>query len=227
MASIVDIWQNRVYYWPVTGSPTDSPIIGRPAGGGRSAAEARDDLLDAAERCFAEHGVTGTTMAMVGREARMSRSLVYRHVDGRDALVAAVVQRSAVRLVHDSQRLVDGSDDLETLLVDLFALIVGRLRENPALTSMMSGSDADVAALVRGDDYLGTIAHASVVEGLGRMPSIVTSQIRDDLTDREIADRLVRFGLLLLASPAGLVTTDDVASDVRRFLVPGLLRTPR
>lgn len=206
---------------------TDSPTLGRPAGGGRSAAEARDDLLDAAERCFAEHGVRATTMTMVGREARMSRSLVYRHVDGRDDLVAAVVQRSAARLVHDAQRLVDGSGDLETLLVDLFGLIVRRLRENPALQSMMYGSDTDVAALVRSDDDLGAIAHASVVEGLRRMPPTLLAQISDELSDREIADRLVRFGLLLLASPAGLVTVDDVADDVRRFLVPGLLRSPR
>lgn len=206
---------------------TGSTTIGRPAGGGRSAAEALDDLLDAAEHCFAEHGVAATTMAMVGREARMSRSLVYRHVDGRDALVSAVVQRSAARLVNDAQRLVDGAGDLETLLVDLYGLIVKRLRENPAIESMMTGSVADVAELVRGDDELGAIAHASVVEGLRRMPPSVISQIRDDLPDQEIADRLVRFGLLLLVSPAELVTADDVANDVRRFLLPGLLRTPR
>jgi TetR/AcrR family transcriptional regulator len=56
-------------------------------------AEARDRLLDAAERCIVGRGDTQIRMAEVADEAGVARSTVYRYYDTRDDLLLGVVLR--------------------------------------------------------------------------------------------------------------------------------------
>lgn len=50
-------------------------------------------MLDAAEECFARFGVAQTTVDDVVRVAKVPRATMYRHVGGKDDLVAAVAMR--------------------------------------------------------------------------------------------------------------------------------------
>jgi AcrR family transcriptional regulator len=57
--------------------------------------DARERLLNAAEECFERFGLRRTTIDDVAREAKVSRSTVYRYFDGRgDLLVAAYLRES-------------------------------------------------------------------------------------------------------------------------------------
>jgi len=56
----------------------------------------RDDLqrrriLDAAGRCFAKSGFKGATIEEISAAASVSRPLVYKHFDGKEALIDAVL----------------------------------------------------------------------------------------------------------------------------------------
>ena len=55
-------------------------------------------ILDAAGRCFAERGVSATSVTDVARAAACSRPTVYRWFDDRDALLEAFVHRAARRI---------------------------------------------------------------------------------------------------------------------------------
>lgn len=61
-------------------------------------AERRDQILDAAVRCFARNGFHDTGIADVIAEAGMSAGGVYRYFDGKEALIHGVVERLLVRL---------------------------------------------------------------------------------------------------------------------------------
>jgi AcrR family transcriptional regulator len=57
--------------------------------------DARKRLLNAAEECFERYGLRRTTIDDVAREAKVSRSTVYRYFDGRgDLIVAAYLRES-------------------------------------------------------------------------------------------------------------------------------------
>jgi AcrR family transcriptional regulator len=57
--------------------------------------DARERLLNAAEVCFERFGLRRTTIDDVAREAKVSRSTVYRYFDGRgDLLVAAYLREN-------------------------------------------------------------------------------------------------------------------------------------
>ena len=55
--------------------------------------EARNRILDAASRCFDRVGVHKTTLADVAREAKVTRTTLYRHFENRDAIVVGVMLR--------------------------------------------------------------------------------------------------------------------------------------
>jgi AcrR family transcriptional regulator len=57
--------------------------------------DARERLLNAAEVCFERFGLRRTTIDDVAREAKVSRSTVYRYFDGRGDLIVAAYMRES------------------------------------------------------------------------------------------------------------------------------------
>ena len=69
-------------------------------------------ILDAAERCMARYGLRRVSMGDVAAEAGLSRGSVYRYFADRDALVDAVLERTADRFVAASEADLDRAPDL-------------------------------------------------------------------------------------------------------------------
>jgi len=61
------------------------------------AAERRDQILDALERCLRRRGLEGTTLDAVAREAGVQRPLIRHYFGNRDELLAAAVARAVAR----------------------------------------------------------------------------------------------------------------------------------
>jgi AcrR family transcriptional regulator len=76
-----------------------------------SAAGRREQLLDAAARCFSRGGFHAATVAEISLEAQCSPGLLYRYFAGKEALAGALVEREAQRTVA-ALLAVRGSDDL-------------------------------------------------------------------------------------------------------------------
>jgi AcrR family transcriptional regulator len=66
----------------------------------------RDQILDAAERLFAERGFARTTIKQIGREAGVNSALLYYYFADKDRLYREVLERFVARLVA---RTMDGS----------------------------------------------------------------------------------------------------------------------
>jgi AcrR family transcriptional regulator len=82
----------------------------------------RADLLDAAERLFAEHGIPGVSDRAIAQAAgQRNHSAVAYHFGGRDGLLAALVDRHTWSLEEDRQRYFAVST---TLLGDVRSLVL-------------------------------------------------------------------------------------------------------
>lgn len=120
----------------------------------------REDLVDAAEVCFARLGVAGTTVDDVAREAGVSRATVYRHVRDRDELVLAAFAREADRLLAEMTAAGAAS------VVDGVLFAVDHVPEHPLLLEVLHDppagawdvcverARAHVGPLLAGDDDL-------------------------------------------------------------------------
>jgi len=63
----------------------------------QQSAETREAILAACLRLFAKHGVSGTSIDEIAREAGITKGAVYWHFDSKDALFEAVLERIRVR----------------------------------------------------------------------------------------------------------------------------------
>ncbi|MBI4784047.1 MAG: TetR/AcrR family transcriptional regulator [Oscillatoriophycideae cyanobacterium NC_groundwater_1537_Pr4_S-0.65um_50_18] len=70
-----------------------------------STTETKEQILTVAERLFAEHGFTGTTLRNVVSEARVNLAAVHYHFGSKEELFRAVVARFARPVVERELRL--------------------------------------------------------------------------------------------------------------------------
>lgn len=110
-------------------SPKASPPTARDA--------ARNQVLDAARRCFLRDGLRANTMEDVAREARTSRQTVYKYFSGRRELIEAAIAARISELADDIL-----SHDWSTMtLVEAFvartAAIVQSIRDDHELAVLL------------------------------------------------------------------------------------------
>jgi len=98
----------------------------------------REGILDAAEACFHEYGVAGTSLAMIGARAGFTRGAVYWHFKNKTEVLTAMIDRERVPFIERLRRTT--SAKRTTPILDLrSALLVSfrELAEDERLRNMM------------------------------------------------------------------------------------------
>jgi len=98
----------------------------------------REGILDAAIACFHEHGVVGTTLAMIATRAGYTRGAVYRHFKNKTEVLEAMIERDRMPFVQRLQRTY--APQRQTPILDLREVIRVSLAElvgDPRQRSLM------------------------------------------------------------------------------------------
>ena len=187
----------------------------------------RDTILDAAVEGAALYGLAKLSMSDIASLAGISRPTLYKHFSSKDDLVAAAVQREAVRLVgtvlEAAQEQADPAAALEAAVVmalrqtrehPLLDRIIGSEPETllPYLTTDRIGGDGGGGAAVL--LFVRTAAEALVREHLG--------DSLDELLIRRLADMVARL-LVSYAISAPDDRPEVVASTIVTILLGGAL----
>ena len=80
--------------------------------------EARDRVLDAAERCLADDGYQRVTMEAIAAEAKISRATLYRYFSSRDEVLSGVVVRDSERYLERIRPRVEAEPDLGSAVLE-------------------------------------------------------------------------------------------------------------
>lgn len=190
----------------------------------RTAEDARAAILDATERHLLEHGPAGLRIAEIAADVGVSHPAVLHHFGSREALVAAVVDRSVsslhAELVEAIARTQPGGDELEGMLERSAVVLSERGYARIAAWVLLSGYPADP----RSAENLESVAKAAHeirkqrhAEG-GRKPP--------RLEDTRNVVRLAALALFGDAIVGPLVRGDAGAAESKRFRawLAGLLR---
>lgn len=65
------------------------------------AEDRKQQLLESAARCFAQHGYRGTTTAMIAAEAGVSEPIIYRHFNNKHDLFIALIEEVGDRVFRN------------------------------------------------------------------------------------------------------------------------------
>lgn len=132
----------------------------------------RRRLLEAAVRCLAEHGWTGTTVAVVAESAGVSRGAAQHHFPTREDLVTAAVAHMTEVRTEEIRRhvaqLPQGSGRTEAVVEVLVSLYTGTVfRAALQLWVAASGDEALREQIAPVEAEIGREAHALALELLG------------------------------------------------------------
>jgi len=182
----------------------------------------REQILDAAVRCYAAEGIIKTTVEHVAREAKVSRTTVYRYFKNRDEVLSAVVVRESIHLLQEIQEQLAHIDDLVEFLVEgmVFCLVkapqmqmypYGFGEEGAVLTSRLSFSSEEV--LARGVALIQPMYDSAVEQG----------RLRPGVEVAGLIEWVIRILISYLMIPSPLVAgVEDYRRMFRTYLAPAL-----
>lgn len=123
------------------------------AGSRRSSLQVRQQLLDAAETLFVEHGYTGVTTRDLARAAHVSESVLYRHFGSKSRLFAEAVLLPFARLFeafsHTAARRFAEPVDLPVLMRLFVSELIDQLRAHRQTLRMFLAAEDELDADTR------------------------------------------------------------------------------
>ena len=184
---------------------------------------ARDRLLDAAEICFGEFGISKTTVEDIAKQAMVSRATVYRYFSGRDAVVSGVILRETERYLDRVRARVESQPDLRSAIVEFVEVTLRAATRDETVALVFTTDD--------GLDSVGIIEGASVAlfemitEFLRPIFAKFSHQHPVDLPVEDAAEWILRTILsLLTVNGPKRRSRDGLNTYLRRFLLPPMLR---
>jgi len=132
-------------------SPADCPRVER-----ESAAQRRQQVLDAAADCFRRNGFHNAGMAQIAREAGMSVGHIYHYFENKEAIIAAFVERDQAHIVERMEGM-RSEDDIVKAMIERIPVgvdeHVGSIDSALQLEILAESSrNPDVAELIRERD---------------------------------------------------------------------------
>lgn len=113
----------------------------------------RDLILDEAARVVMADGVSAVSMERLGRDAGVSKALIYNYFPSRSELLKALLLREYGRFQDEGQAVAVGVDDFATLVrvttrayldhVERRGVLIQRLLNEPAVASAIAGQDRE------------------------------------------------------------------------------------
>ena len=108
--------------------------------------DARERLVNAAEACFERFGLRRTTIDDVAREAKVSRSTVYRYFDGRGDLIVAAYLRESEAVNEKVKALMSQPGPFADRLVKATLRSINAIRSGRYLPLMLTPEGALLAS---------------------------------------------------------------------------------
>lgn len=179
-------------------------------------------LLDVAERLFADHGFKDTSMEDVARAAGVTRTVVYGHYANKDAIFIACVGRARAELEHRLGELVLAGkgqmlmDEALQRVADVFFEI---LEQDPARWAMLYSTGPALS-----EDVVSKVA-ALRFDTVNRIADVVGHCVTDMEPDRiqayahAVSGVTEQLGNWWLTSPA--TSRDRVVTLCRDFIMDG------
>ena len=178
--------------------------------------ERREQILDAARRCFAEHGYEGATVARLEQEVGLSRGAIFNYFGSKEDLFVELA-------VQDSKRISDVwvNEGLEALVREVLELDPAWLGVNLELVRRVR-TDRDFRKRVeKRQEALGPVNRARVEQAQR------DGEFRQDLEPREIGMfvNLVLNGLALLRAQGEESPRVDLVVELLEDAIGGEARS--
>jgi AcrR family transcriptional regulator len=181
-------------------------------------------LLDAAERCFSQFGLTKTTMEDVARSAGLSRATVYRYFKNRDELLMGVVEREARSAAREIERRLEGIRNPGDYLVEGIVQALDLVPKRPALSMLFLADTVGMTSrLFTTSERMANIALELLLPVIE--PARKKGLLREEVETGLMIEWTFRIISSYLTVPSSMARNEDeMRAILRTMLLPALVR---
>jgi AcrR family transcriptional regulator len=191
-----------------------------------SAIDAREKILETASRLFASHGYDSTSLALVARDAAVSKALIFWHFESKENLYEAVLERTIEPYRIDPAAIAGlGVSDQAEHLIDLYFEFVTR-----NVTSVRFFLGIFLREEKRADELFGTVLDlyghyrelmASALRA-GQAEGVVRPEIDPEVHAALILSSLNGVLVQALTGEARSVSPERLLAELKTTLVGGI-----
>ncbi|WP_018177708.1 TetR/AcrR family transcriptional regulator [Jongsikchunia kroppenstedtii] len=185
----------------------------------------RERLVDVALGTISRFGARALSLTSVARHAGVGRATVYRVFGGKDALVAAVVEREISLLDAElNRRLASATTPADQVRV-LVHTALDYIRNHQALQYVLQHEPEEILSTVIATgpnrDRRETLIHAILADGMVKLtdnPKLAAALVPNAEAASEFIIRVVHSHMLI---PRSHLSDDELADLVVRAVLPG------
>ncbi|MFF5205093.1 TetR/AcrR family transcriptional regulator [Streptosporangium sp. NPDC000396] len=165
----------------------------------------RERILDAAEKCFLEIGLSTRIHRLIAERAAVSRPTVYKHVGDQQAILDALLHREVGRFLNIARPLLERPGPVREQLADLVAFSVTYARRHALLRKMLLEEPQVVLPrfTINAEPLIRLAVDATA-------PSLRRAFAQAGVADLSV-DLVIEWGVRLILS---LITTPSLTTDL-------------
>lgn len=183
---------------------------------------AREQILDAAWRCYQRQTVQKTRMEHIAREAKVSRTTIYRYFQSRDEVLLGVLLRAVEDLSRTIQTRNANSSCFAEFLVESLATAVDEVPHSAIFTTLLQETTVVASRVYIGSaEVFGQVCqyfqpHWDAAKAAG--------ELRDNVEFTEAMDWIYHVLTSYVMEPSSLSAAVGWRSMLWRFLIPAIFR---
>ncbi len=189
----------------------------RAAWGGRGQPEdPRSQIIEAAVRSLASHGLERISLTVIAREARVSRQTVYNYFSTKEEIVEIALERAVTDAGDRLVALARAAGTAGDFVVELCLSVVREFTANPAISPM-------ITVLEQPDARRRLLAPEALAMARGYLEPVLEHRPDRAGDLDEMTETFLRFvvSLMTFEGPSGR-SEDGLRGYLRRVLVPAM-----
>jgi AcrR family transcriptional regulator len=183
---------------------------------------AREQILDAAWRCYQQNGIFKTSMEHIAREAKVSRTTIYRYFENRDEVLTGVVVNATTAMTTELAERVANTETFAEYLTETLVIVTEIVPTSPVFTLMLTEPSAVLSRLCIDSEGLQFLGESFFRERFEL--AVQRGEVRDGIELPQLTTWLLHvIASYVMANPLKSAVREWRAT-VKQFLLPGIVK---
>lgn len=183
---------------------------------------AREQILDAALRCYQQNTFHKTRMDHIARAAKVSRTTIYRYFESRDEVLVSVVLRSLRELMDIIHQRVDAAESFAEFIVETIGITVDHVPHLPLFKIMMNEATTVLSRINVGNPEIFAL---TALHFKPRFDAAATAGVlRNGIEFEQFMEWIIHMGSTFVMVPSARCDEKGIRQMLWRYLVPSIVR---
>lgn len=184
---------------------------------------AEEKLIAAARSCYKKLGVTNTKVEDVARQAKVSRSTVYRYFKNRDEILTGVVIHDALQISRMMMEQLGHIDCFGEFITEAILLSLREAPKSPAYQLLIAAETKTINRLCISSQEFAAMITDLLIRNYERAQA--NGELRDGIQLPHLVEWLARVLMSYLTTPSPLLQNEeDIRALLETFLLPAIIK---